>query len=303
MFNFDAFGNDHHEDAFLALSAEIHLFAKATLGGNEPTIRRYLNQAKKVGVVLSPLAARIAARASSAGLLSLEDVEAGGVSIKAAAKAIGNETAKAVEKVVSERHRKAGQDRAALEAFRSTLSELASKLATESVIEQQSFPLVFIVDELDRCRPPFALSVIERLKHLFSVPGLYFILVTHLPQLENAVQGAYGLHLDAHTYLEKFYQLRVTLPDTIERRESRLYAYAPHLSRELDLTFANNRYGELTMHVVLALGDVYDFSLRRLERVMTHVALVSASVGPHQLIVPPLAAGLCVMRQTNPFLG
>ena len=49
VIQFDAFGSDHYEDAFLALSAEIHAAAKKTLGGNESTTRRYLHKAKKAG--------------------------------------------------------------------------------------------------------------------------------------------------------------------------------------------------------------------------------------------------------------
>ena len=74
-------------------------------------------------------------------------------------------------------------------------------------------PLVFIIDELDRCRPPFALNVLERVKHLFSVENVCFVLVAHLPQLEAVVKGSYGLGVDARTYLEKFFQLQVTLPE------------------------------------------------------------------------------------------
>ena len=143
-------------------------------------------------------------------------LRAGGEAIKAAAKALGDESAKAVEKVVLERLRKASEDRAALEAFRETLSEVANTLAKQQAGEGEVFPLVFIVDELDRCRPPFALSIIERIKHLFSVPGVCFVLVTHVPQLEQAVRGANGATVDARTYLEKFYQMRITLPEQQE---------------------------------------------------------------------------------------
>ena len=147
---FDAFANDYYEDAFLALSAEIHAAAKKTLGGNESTTRRYLNRAKKAGIVLAPMALRVAARAGTAGLLSLEDLEASSEGLKAAAKALGNESAKAVERVISERLRQASEERAALAAFQKVLSEVASALAERQAEDGGAFPLVFIVDELAR---------------------------------------------------------------------------------------------------------------------------------------------------------
>ncbi len=36
--------------------------------------------------------------------------------------------------------------------------------------------LVIIIDELDRCKPDFALNVLEIIKHCFQVPNVYFIL-------------------------------------------------------------------------------------------------------------------------------
>ena len=297
---FDAFASDHYEDAFLALSAEIHAAAKEKLGGNEKTTRRYFNKAKKAGTVLAPIALRVAARASTAGLLSWEDMEAGNEAIKVAVKAAGDEGAKVVERVISERLRQASEERAALSAFREVLSEVASALAKRQAADGEAFPLVFIVDELDRCRPPFALSFIERIKHLFSVPGVCFVLVTHLPQLEQAVQGAYGTNFDAHTYLEKFYQVRVTLPEDIDQPKKQLSAYMAHLWNTLGIRFPEARISELVQREFQALAEVYDLSLRQLERVVTHIALVSAAAGPRNAIVPPIVAGLCIMRQTHP---
>jgi dephospho-CoA kinase len=301
VIQFDAFANDHYEDAFLALSAEIHAAAKKTLGGNDITKRRYLNRAKKAGIVLAPMALRVAARAGTAGLLSLEDLEASSGALKAAVKAVTNESAKAVEKVISERLRQASEERAALVAFREVLSEVAGALAERTAENGGTLPLVFIVDELDRCRPPFALSIIERIKHLFSVPGVCFVLVTHLPQFERAIHGAYGPTIDAHTYLEKFYHLRVTLPKDIDQPARQRSAYITYLWAALGIRFSEERIGELVRRELQALATVHDLSLRRLERVMTHIVLVAAAVG-QRVIIEPLVAGLCVMRQTHPAL-
>lgn len=302
VIHFDAFGNDHHEDAFLALSGEIHATAKKALGGNEPTTRRYLNKAKKAGKALTPFALRVASRVGTAGLLSLEDLEAGGEAVKAAAKILGNEAAKAVEKAISERLRKVSDERAALEAFRETLSQVAGVLSERGAGDAGTFPLVFIVDELDRCRPPFALGIIERIKHLFSVPGVCFVLVTNLPQLEQAAQGAYGTSFDAHTYLEKFYHLRVVLPEGRDRQVKQGSTYVAHLWRSLGIEFPDARTSQLVQREIQALAEGHNLSLRQLERVMTHVALVRAAARPDRLLSPPMVAGLCVMRQTHPDL-
>lgn len=298
VIHFDAFASDYYEDAFLALSAEIYAAAENELGGGEKTTRRFLDRAKDAGTVLVPIALRVAARASTAGLLSFEDLEAGGEALKEAVKAVGNESAKAVEREISKRLGQAREERAKLVDFREVLSELAGALAKPRD-DGRAFPLVFIVDELDRCRPPFALSFIERIKHLFSVPGVCFVLVTHLPQLELAVQGAYGTTFDAHTYLEKFYQVRVTLPKDMDRPTKQISAYVAYLWNALGIRFDNQRYDQLVQEEIQALAEAYDLSLRRLERIMSHIALISATRVP---IIAPVVAGLCIMRQTHPKL-
>lgn len=48
------------------------------------------------------------------------------------------------------------------------------KIVDNSKIEHKK--IVVIVDELDRCRPSFALEIIEKIKHIFNVEGVHFIL-------------------------------------------------------------------------------------------------------------------------------
>ena len=62
--------------------------------------------------------------------------------------------------------------RNAMEEFREAIKILASSLDSG----HEGASLVFVVDELDRCRPDYALEVIEVIKHLFSVPRVHFVL-------------------------------------------------------------------------------------------------------------------------------
>ncbi len=306
VIQFDAFGNDHFEDAFLALSAEIYAAAKQTLGedAGSPT-SRFFQVAQRGATALLPILGQGVIRAATAGAMNLDDIGKVG---EAAVKAFGDEAAKAV----GERLRKASAERADLEDFRRVLAELAGKLASnkaeenqtnkadEEQTEEKPFPLIVIIDELDRCRPPFALSIIERVKHMFSVERVCFVFVTHLPQLEQIVQGTYGIDADqAHTYLEKFYHLRVMLPETKLRGGQRA-RYVSHLWDALGITFPDDS-DDLAIKVFLTqLAEAHALSLRQLERIITNLVLVSASVGPRAVFIPELVVGLCVMRQLNP---
>lgn len=84
----------------------------------------------------------------------------------------------------------------------------------------QSLPkkkLVLIVDELDRCRPDYAVKVLETIKHFFDIPGLLFILPINSERLNTYVQGFYNIHADQFVgkedYLQKFINETIEVPE------------------------------------------------------------------------------------------
>ncbi|MDT1837362.1 NTPase, partial [Acinetobacter baumannii] len=101
-----------------------------------------------------------------------------------------------------------------LQYFKEALAKITSKLDK---------PLVFIVDELDRCKPEFAIRLIERIKHFFDIPKVVFILAINKTQLEESINNFYGFSNTAN-YLEKFIDFSIMLK-----------------SRDLD----GNRYSEI----------------------------------------------------------
>lgn len=74
-------------------------------------------------------------------------------------------------------------------------------------------PIFIIVDELDRCRPSYAIELLEAIKHLFGVPGIYFVVATNLTQLGHSVAAVYGEKFDAERYLKRFFDQEYALPD------------------------------------------------------------------------------------------
>ena len=67
-------------------------------------------------------------------------------------------------------------------------------------------PLVVFIDELDRCRPDFAVNFLERVKHVFDVPSLVFVMAVNRKELASVVKSFYGCG-DGEKYLEKFFDL------------------------------------------------------------------------------------------------
>lgn len=73
--------------------------------------------------------------------------------------------------------------------------------------------IVFFIDDLDRCQPNVALSLLESLKLYFDLPGCVFLLAVDREPLESAVSARYQeLGLPTESYLDKIIQLPFVIP-------------------------------------------------------------------------------------------
>ena len=93
---------------------------------------------------------------------------------------------------------------------RETLKQALQALA-DKCYETSGQPLVFIVDELDRCRPTFAIELLERIKHLFNIDHRVFMLGIDRVNLGKSVQSVYG-DIDVENYLHRFFDFDFRLP-------------------------------------------------------------------------------------------
>lgn len=100
-----------------------------------------------------------------------------------------------------------------LSKARSALIESLSTLSEKALTEPEDpKPIVFIIDELDRCRPTFAIELLERVKHIFNqVQGIIFVFGINRSELTKSVQSIYG-DIDADIYLRRFFDHRFNLP-------------------------------------------------------------------------------------------
>lgn len=85
--------------------------------------------------------------------------------------------------------------------------------AALSNLAPDSGQLIIFVDELDRCKPTYAVQLLERIKHYFSNPNVTFIFSVDLSQLQNTVKNYYGSHFDGYQYLDRFFDLVISLPE------------------------------------------------------------------------------------------
>lgn len=104
---------------------------------------------------------------------------------------------------------KEGDDRLKLmQDFKDSLTDYMTMVCNDGK------PLIYMVDELDRCNPSFAVKVLERIKHLFDVPNVVFILSIDKKQLACSIKGFFGsTEIDAEEYLRRFIDLEYNLPE------------------------------------------------------------------------------------------
>ena len=77
----------------------------------------------------------------------------------------------------------------------------------------RTVPIFVIVDELDRCRPTYAIKLLEEIKDLFDVQGLVFVIALHGRQLEKAIGAVYGSDFESADYLRRFFTSKYRLSE------------------------------------------------------------------------------------------
>lgn len=177
--------------------------------------------------------------------------------------------------------------KAGLKEFKASLEEFVKKSSSEK-------PIVFIIDELDRCRPNYAVDVLEKLKHFFNVPGIVFVLSIDKEQLGNAIRGVYGSEsLNADEYLRRFIDIEYTLPEpNTELFCNYLYEYF-----EFGTFFNSNlrrQSGELRedpssfIEISIRLFKNGKLTLRQQEKILAHARVVLNGFNPKSYLFPTL---------------
>ena len=186
---FNAWENDFENNPLTALMGELKTL---TTKGTEPEFKSILKKASTLTKHIAPIVAK-----------AIADRYIDTKGVKDAIIGVTEGLSDVFENEVSEYQKK----KKSISDFRESLSEFIANT-------NQGKPLIFIVDELDRCRPNYAVSILEQIKHFFSVPNIVFILSIDKEQLGNAVKGVYGsADLDADEYLRRFIDLEYSIPE------------------------------------------------------------------------------------------
>ncbi|MDA0115286.1 P-loop NTPase fold protein [Vibrio sp. 2art] len=95
------------------------------------------------------------------------------------------------------------------------MSEVRTQISIISEILENVYdlkiPIIILIDELDRCRPDYAVKVLETIKHFFSVKGCTFLIATDTEELKHSIKAIYGSGFSADNYLNRFFTNRISL--------------------------------------------------------------------------------------------
>lgn len=179
--------------------------------------------------------------------------------------------------------------------FRRELETFATQLAAEN---GSAAPLVIVVDELDRCRPDYAISILETVKHLFTVPSVVFVVATDSRQLSNAIRHVYGLDAAASDYLRRFFDLAISLP----KPSARQFVEALFARHGLEEFFENRKHLELrfdrdqAVAAFVAMFEATNCSLRDQQKCAVLFTISLRTMQENSYLHPLLLCTLVVLR-------
>ena len=275
---FNAWENDFMESPLVSLIGEIgqtvHSLQSVDDGAH---IKEAFEKTKRVGAAILKSALPAAIRIATSGIVDVKEIS----------DLVGDLAKQQIDKY--EAHKQS------VDGFRRSLEEVVACL-TGGTGDAVAKPLVFIIDELDRCRPTYAVELLERVKHLFNVKHLVFILAVHRSQLGECVKALYGSGIDADDYLRRFIDMEFILPraNRVKFIEGQFQRFGLHNALE---TRSHDYYN---LHETLPkLFDLFDFSLRTQEQLFTQIAVVVRTTPLNCYLYANQLATLVCLRNVN----
>ncbi len=132
-----------------------------------------------------------------------------------------------------------------------------------SLLPEKANRLVIFIDELDRCKPLFAVKLLERIKHYYDNPNITFVFSTNLRELKNTINNLYGEQFNASRYLDKFFDITIQLP------QINIEQYFNYLG------FPSNYISTL---VKIRIAEVFNLGLREINRLLKNSLIANRMI-------------------------
>lgn len=214
----DAFRSDHNDEPLIAILAEI--IKEFTVDDNGEQTERTKNLIKRIGKVIN-FSLGTVTKAVLGHLLkqNVDDVTEG------FSNAWSDDDKKEINGLVSDTAIELSN-----KAVDSSMDLIAEKLLKEQIESEKNLqalkdillelsqekPIILFIDELDRCRPDYAVQMLEILKHIFDIENVKIVLITNMQQLQASVNHRYGSLVQSERYLNKFIKFSFKLPNVVD---------------------------------------------------------------------------------------
>ena len=266
----NAWETDFTTDPLVAFLGELEALKK-NAGTRRRAFNNQFNKAKKIATVLAKRALPAAGKIATAGLIDLDEFTE-----KALAEMSSDTIKDSVDAYLAEKD--------LIVRFRETLSKSITTLQSEGKKDQ----LVVFVDEIDRCRPSFAVNLLERIKHLFNIENAIFVLGLDKGQLAVSLKAIYGGGLRTDEYLRRFFDLEFALP------KPNTAAFTKNLFDRFgfDAFFSQRSHSELRddssqlVKTFNSLSDIFQLSLRAREQCFTQIRVAMLTTASNQYLHP-----------------
>lgn len=298
--SFNAWEVDYATDPLVPLVATLH-DRLLEIKGYEGVDSTKVDRLKALGNAIARHGLIAGVKLATAGLLDLD------AAADSVAKAVSEAADKAGEGLVGDLIDAFKEEREAAKQFRELLLELTHYVRVTSQEGISPPPLVLMIDELDRCRPTFAVAMLERIKHFFNVPGLVFVLALDLEQLKAITRKVYGIELDATEYLRRFVDLELRLPradvgDMVNAMLTNCGADAFFAARARDAETREDR--KWVVDVLKALALHFELPPRAVQRMISRLMLVVRQTQENSYLDPILVVFMIFLRtQDEPLLN
>lgn len=258
--SFNAWESDYSEDPFIPFVSELRKAITKVKAGSGDIPQKLIEISellRKTGVQVAKRTLPVAAKILTAGLLDTDAI------IKQAA-------GDAIEKAIEQKFDEYDADRESLVEFKAALKSAVQELNKQG----KKLPLVFMIDELDRCRPTYALALLERIKHIFNVDGIVFILAIDRDQLLESIRTVYGSKTDASRYLRRFVDYRYSLPDPKPEKYPHHLMFSMNYEQQFARVTRNISAGKQFLETFIALSTCFGMRLRDHEHAFSILAVV-----------------------------
>lgn len=278
---FNAWEVDFSNDPLLALVSKIDLLRRKAGVGELPAAKKL----KRLASLLCRRAIPTAAKMATAGLLDID-------------KELETDLAQFASTATSDLYEAWLREEECLSVFRLELGTVIDAIRQKDPAAKN---LVLLVDELDRCRPSWAIHLLERLKHLFDTSGVVFVMSVDKVQLEECIKSVYGSGINAREYLRRFFDLEFSIPRASSQR------FVHHLMNRDWIAQRIQSRGNSGLHdkeffvrLFSSLAEGADASLRVQAQCISRLALLLEQTPITQQHPPALVATLLLMRALSP---